>query len=280
MRVPHGCAGSPLPEGTRIRRPLGPSGIDPPARPARGGRCARRLETRPSVAVPQGSPADPGADRRRRRGLPLSYRIHRHDRARRADDDADARRVRGIRAGDGEGAHPGRPQSGPRARAPWRATAEVHSGATRGNPQHARRRPIGGRGRPIVPGAPRDDQPAQRCVASNRGSLNCPVHATFENLAENRPTVYSGLLVLLRDGHIAGAGLDVLPVEPPVDPIPEILRAYREREPGLEGRLVITPHAAWFTPQSERDTRVKSAETMRAALLTNRPQNVITPEMY
>ena len=52
------------------------------------------------------------------------------------------------------------------------------------------------------------------------------------------------------------------------------------REPGLEGRLVITPHSAWFTPHSEHDTRVKSAETMRAALLTNRPQNVITPEMY
>jgi phosphoglycerate dehydrogenase-like enzyme len=88
------------------------------------------------------------------------------------------------------------------------------------------------------------------------------------------------LLDLLRDGHIAGAGLDVLPVEPPVDPIPEILRAYRDREPGLEGRLVITPHAAWFTPESEHDTRVRSAETMRAALLTKRPQNVITPEMY
>ena len=52
------------------------------------------------------------------------------------------------------------------------------------------------------------------------------------------------------------------------------------REPGLEGRLVITPHAAWFTPESEHDTRVKSAETMRAALLTNRPQNVITPDMF
>jgi phosphoglycerate dehydrogenase-like enzyme len=72
-------------------------------------------------------------------------------------------------------------------------------------------------------------------------------------------------LALLRDGHIAGAGLDVLPVEPPVDPIPEILRAYRDREPGLEGRLVITPHAAWFTSESEHDTRVKSAETMRGA---------------
>jgi len=28
------------------------------------------------------------------------------------------------------------------------------------------------------------------------------------------------------------------------------------------------------------DTRRKSAETLRAALLTNNPQNVITPDMF
>ena len=104
--------------------------------------------------------------------------------------------------------------------------------------------------------------------------------AVVVNAARGPIIDLDALLALLRSGHIAAAGLDVLPVEPPVDPIPEILRAYREREPGLEGRLVITPHAAWFTPELEHDTRVKSAETMRAALLTNRPQNVITPEMY
>ena len=38
--------------------------------------------------------------------------------------------------------------------------------------------------------------------------------------------------------------------------------------------FTVTPHAAWLTPESEADTRRKSAETMRAALLTNRPQNV------
>ena len=84
---------------------------------------------------------------------------------------------------------------------------------------------------------------------------------------------------LLRQGHIAGAGLDVLPVEPPADPVPELLRAYRAREPWLEGRLVVTPHSAFFTPEALHDIRTKSAETMRAALLSNRPQNVITPEM-
>ena len=88
------------------------------------------------------------------------------------------------------------------------------------------------------------------------------------------------LLTHLKSGHIAAAGLDVLPVEPPVEPVPELLRLYRAREPWLQGRLVVTPHAAWLTPESEADTRRKSAETMRAALLTNRPQNVVTPEMY
>jgi phosphoglycerate dehydrogenase-like enzyme len=88
------------------------------------------------------------------------------------------------------------------------------------------------------------------------------------------------LASLMRDGHISAAGIDVLPQEPPVEPIPELLRAYRAREPWLEGRLVITPHSAWLTPESWIDTRRKSAETMRAALMTNRPQNVITPEMF
>jgi phosphoglycerate dehydrogenase-like enzyme len=88
------------------------------------------------------------------------------------------------------------------------------------------------------------------------------------------------LATLMREDHISAAGLDVLPQEPPIEPIPELLRAYRAREKWLEGRLVVTPHSAWLTPESEHDTRRKSAETMRAALLTNKPQNVITPEMY
>jgi len=104
--------------------------------------------------------------------------------------------------------------------------------------------------------------------------------AVVVNTARGPIIDLDALLTLLRNGHIAAAGLDGLPVEPPAEPIPELLRAYRAREAWLDGRLVVTPHAAWFTPESEHDTRVKSAETMRAALLTNRPQNVITPDMH
>jgi C-terminal binding protein len=84
----------------------------------------------------------------------------------------------------------------------------------------------------------------------------------------------------LRSFHLAGAGLDVVPVEPPVEPVPGLLRAYRAREKWLEGRLVITPHSAFHTPEAWDDIRRKSAETMAAALLTNTPQNVITPDMF
>ncbi len=90
----------------------------------------------------------------------------------------------------------------------------------------------------------------------------------------------SPLAALLKRGHLAGVGLDVLPVEPPVEPIPELLRAYRAREPWCEGRLIITPHSAFFTPEAWDDIRLKSAETMRAAMVGPRPQNVITPDMF
>jgi phosphoglycerate dehydrogenase-like enzyme len=107
-----------------------------------------------------------------------------------------------------------------------------------------------------------------------------PQNAVVVNDARGAIIDLDALYDALKDGHLAGAGLDVLPVEPPVEPIPKLLAAYRAKEPWLEGRLVVTPHSAWLTPQSWEDTRRKSAETMRAALLTNQPQNVITPEMY
>jgi phosphoglycerate dehydrogenase-like enzyme len=104
--------------------------------------------------------------------------------------------------------------------------------------------------------------------------------AVVVNTARGPIVDIDALAALLRDGHIAAAGLDVVPVEPPVEPLPELIRAYRAREPWLEGRLVITPHVAYYSPEAIRDTRIKAAETMRAALLTNAPRNVITPEMF
>lgn len=107
-----------------------------------------------------------------------------------------------------------------------------------------------------------------------------PPNAVVVSTARGTAIDIEALEAALRSGHLAGAGLDVLPVEPPVEPIPGLLRAYRERAEWTIGRLIITPHSAFLTPEAYQDIRIKSAETMRAALYSNRPQNVIAPESY
>ena len=105
-----------------------------------------------------------------------------------------------------------------------------------------------------------------------------PRGAVVVNTARGPIIDIDALATLLKSGHLAGVGLDVIPVEPPVEPVPELLRAYRAREGWTLGRLIVTPHSAFYTPQAWDDIRSKSAETMRAALLGPRPQNVIPPE--
>jgi C-terminal binding protein len=105
-----------------------------------------------------------------------------------------------------------------------------------------------------------------------------PKGAVVVNTARGPIIDIDALATLLKSGHLAGVGLDVVPVEPPVEPVPELIRAYRAQEDWTLGRLIITPHSAFYTPQAWDDIRSKSAETMRAALLGPRAQNVIPPE--
>jgi phosphoglycerate dehydrogenase-like enzyme len=107
-----------------------------------------------------------------------------------------------------------------------------------------------------------------------------PQGAVLVNTARGPIVDIDALHDLLKSGHLSAVGLDVVPVEPPVEPVPALLRAYRDREPWTEGRLIVTPHSAFFTPEAWDDIRTKSAETIFAALLGPRPQNVITPEMF
>ena len=105
-----------------------------------------------------------------------------------------------------------------------------------------------------------------------------PRGAVVVNTARGPIVDIDALAVLLKSGHLAGVGLDVVPVEPPVEPVPELIRAYRAREDWTLGRLIVTPHAAFYSPDAWDDIRSKSAETMRAALLGPKAQNVIPPE--
>lgn len=105
-----------------------------------------------------------------------------------------------------------------------------------------------------------------------------PKDAVVVNTARGPILDIEALEAALRSNHLAGAGLDVIPVEPPVEPIPSLLRAYRDREDWLMGRLVIMPHVAFHSPEAWDDIRLKSAETMRDVLVRGLRTNVIPPE--
>ncbi|MEO1103500.1 MAG: C-terminal binding protein [Pseudomonadota bacterium] len=78
----------------------------------------------------------------------------------------------------------------------------------------------------------------------------------------------------LRDGRLGGAGLDVLPQEPP-DYAHPLMQAFAASEPWLDGRLVITPHAAFYSPDSLRDMRRIATETVMNYLREGRVRSCV-----
>ena len=105
-----------------------------------------------------------------------------------------------------------------------------------------------------------------------------PKNAVVINTARGPILGIDALERVLRDGHVAAAGLDVIPQEPPGNDVPALLRAYRDREDWLTGRLIICPHIAFHTPEAWDDIRLKGAETMRDVLVEGLNTNVIPPE--
>jgi phosphoglycerate dehydrogenase-like enzyme len=96
------------------------------------------------------------------------------------------------------------------------------------------------------------------------------------NIARGKLVDVDAVYRALRAGHLAAAGLDVLPQEPPV-PAPPLLDAWRANEPWLAGRLVITPHAAFYSEAGYLDMRTFSAEMLVDYLVHGRLRNNVNP---
>ncbi len=78
----------------------------------------------------------------------------------------------------------------------------------------------------------------------------------------------------MREGIVLAAGLDVLPQEPP-DLQVALLRAWHTGQDWLRHRLVLTPHSAFFTPESARDMRSIAARTAARYLRDGRLENCV-----
>ncbi|KJY01861.1 3-phosphoglycerate dehydrogenase like protein [Zymoseptoria brevis] len=124
------------------------------------------------------------------------------------------------------------------------------------------------------------------CTRETRGMIDytllslLPPGAVLVNTARGEILNLDGVQQCLKENILAGAALDVLPEEPiPEDRVHPLIQAYRNKESWLEGRMVLTCHTAFYSPESFVDIRVKSAQTMRDVLIDGLKSNVITPEM-
>ena len=73
---------------------------------------------------------------------------------------------------------------------------------------------------------------------------------------------------------VRAAGLDVLPVEPS-DDSQTLIRAWEKGELWIRDRLVVTPHVAFYSPESYEEMRRKAAEEALRVMLGEQARNCV-----
>ncbi len=101
----------------------------------------------------------------------------------------------------------------------------------------------------------------RRIVDSRALSLMKPT-AYLVNTARGEVIDVDALIQAVRAGMIAGAGIDVLPEEPPPADHP-ILQ---------EERIIVTPHIAWASVEAGHDSKVRGSEDVVRVLRGERPK--------
>jgi len=92
-----------------------------------------------------------------------------------------------------------------------------------------------------------------------------PSGAVLVNTSRARLVDVEALVRALANGRLGGAALDVLPVEPPT----------ADRPPPEAPRLVLTPHAAWYSAEAEEAAYRRPVEAVRAVLEGREPDGAV-----
>ncbi|MDP2923771.1 MAG: C-terminal binding protein [Candidatus Omnitrophota bacterium] len=81
----------------------------------------------------------------------------------------------------------------------------------------------------------------------------------------------------LKNNIIQAVATDVLPQEPP-DENHSLIKSWRSNEEWIKGRLIISPHAAFYSEEAGFDLCCKAVIAARDAVLGKQPRNIVNKE--
>ena len=84
----------------------------------------------------------------------------------------------------------------------------------------------------------------------------------------------SAVLRGIETERLRGAALDVLPIEPPPAQDP-LMKAWRDPEHLAHHRVIINPHAAFYSEEGLMDMRIKGSQNCRRALIGEPLRNIV-----
>ena len=109
--------------------------------------------------------------------------------------------------------------------------------------------------------------PATRGLIDARAIARMKAGAVIINTARGALVDSAALAAALRAGRLGGAGIDVLPQEPPVDGDPLL-------DPSIPN-LIVTPHIAWAARESRQRAVDEIAANIRSYLEGGRRGRVV-----
>jgi len=107
--------------------------------------------------------------------------------------------------------------------------------------------------------------PETRGMIDARTLSLLPPGAYLVNTARGAVLDTAAIPAAVESGRLAGVALDVLEHEPPAKDDP-LIRAWRDPRHPAHSRVLLTPHSAFYSEESRRESRTKAALACRRAL--------------
>ncbi len=105
--------------------------------------------------------------------------------------------------------------------------------------------------------------PETRHMANCDFFAHLKVGSLFINTARGDIVDLDALADAMMGGKVRAAALDVLPIDTDSH---SLIRAWRDEQSWIKGRLIITPHCAFYNEDSYREIRLRAAQELKRAL--------------